>query len=319
VKEEAKIKRYLVTGGAGFIGSNIVKYLLKAGHKVKVFDDFSTGKKENIQEFVDMDNFELYEGDSRNIKDIKEVIKGIGYVLHQAAIPSVQRSIEHPIKSNDSNIKGTLNLLLAARDEGVKKVVYASSSSIYGPSQNLPKREDMPVNPISPYALTKYTGEKYCQIFSDIYGLPTVCLRYFNVFGPKQDPNSEYSAVIPKFINLMLKGTRPIIFGDGEQSRDFTYVDNVVRANIKAAHSDIIGEVINIACGGRITINKIVEKINEILQSNIIPRYENPRQGDIRHSKADISKAKNLLSYSPIIDFINGLNKTVEWFKEKSN
>ncbi|MGB2783622.1 MAG: NAD-dependent epimerase/dehydratase family protein, partial [Atribacterota bacterium] len=216
--------KYLVTGGAGFIGSNIIKRLLEIGEFVRVVDNFSTGRKENIKEFIKEPNFEFIEGDLTNLSVYRKAVKGMDFVLHQAAIPSVPRSISDPLTINDSNIVGTLNLLVAARDEKVKKFVYASSSSIYGDSPKLPKREDFPINPISPYALTKYTGERYTQLFWQVYKLPTICLRYFNVFGPKQDPNSQYAAVIPKFIIALLKGEKPIIYGDGRQSRDFTYI-----------------------------------------------------------------------------------------------
>jgi UDP-glucose 4-epimerase len=230
------MKKYLVTGGAGFIGSNLVKKLLENGEAVRVVDNFSTGRKENISEFLNDSNFELMEGDLTNLDIAKKAVAGVDFVLHQAAVPSVPRSIENPILSNNSNITATLNMLVASRDEKVKKFVCASSSSIYGDNPDLPKREDFPIRPISPYALTKYASERYAQIFWQVYGLPTVCLRYFNVFGPKQNPNSQYSAVIPKFISDFLNDKKPEIFGTGEQSRDFTFVENVVEANISAAN-----------------------------------------------------------------------------------
>lgn len=307
---------FLITGGAGFIGSNIVKHLVEKEETVKVFDNLSTGNLNNIENFLNLSNFSMIKADLTDEGEVRKAIAGVDYVLHQAAIPSVQRSIEHPVRSNDSNIKGTLNLLIAARDEKVKKLVYASSSSIYGAVKELPKREDMAIAPLSPYALTKYAGERYCQIFSDIYGLPTVCLRYFNVFGPGQNPDSEYSAVIPKFIKLMLEGKSPVIFGDGEQSRDFTYVDNVVMANISAAHSDVSGEVINIACGERRTVNKLVESLNNILDKNIEPIYKESRLGDVKHSFADITKAKQLLGFEPQVKFNQGLEKTIEFYSK---
>lgn len=283
---------------------------------MRVFDNFSTGKRENIEEFTKKENFELFEGDLRRINDIKKAIKDIDYVLHQAAVPSVQRSVENPMISNDSNIKGTLNLLIAARDKGVKKVVYASSSSIYGDSPELPKKEDMPPNPVSPYALTKYTGEKYCQLFSNLYGLPTICLRYFNVFGPKQDPNSQYAAVIPKFTNAILNGEHPIIYGDGKQSRDFTYVANVVQANLLACESDSVeGKLFNVACGERHTLLDLVAELNKILNKEIKPTFIESRKGDVRHSMADISKIRGYLDYHPIYSFREGLEKTVEWYR----
>jgi len=309
--------KYLVTGAAGFIGSNITRRLLKDNCEVRGFDNFSTGKRENLEGFEGKGNFELIEGDLRNPDEIRKALKKVDVVLHQAAVPSVQRSVENPIFVNDSNVNGTLNLLVAAKEKGVNKVVYASSSSIYGFNEKLPKREDMPVEPISPYALSKYTGERYCRIFSEIYDLPTICLRYFNVFGPYQDPNSEYSAAIPKFINLMLENEQPIIFGDGKQSRDFTYVENVVEANILAANSDVMGEVINIACGERVSINEVVQILSTILNKDIKPVYKETRVGEVKHSLADINKAKNKIGYEPKFRFAEGLRKTVEWFEKR--
>jgi nucleoside-diphosphate-sugar epimerase len=307
--------KYLVTGAAGFIGSNISRRLLKDNYAVRGFDNFSTGKRKNLVDLHGKDNFELIKGDLRNPEEIKEAVKDIDVIFHQAAVPSVQRSVENPVLVNDSNINGTLNLLIAAREEGVKKVVYASSSSIYGFNKKLPKAEDMPAEPISPYALSKYTGERYCQIFSEIYNLPTICLRYFNVFGPYQDPDSEYSAAIPKFINRILKDKQPVIFGDGEQSRDFTYVANVVEANILAANSKVMGEVINIASGERITINEVVHILNKILNKKTEPVYKKSRVGEVKHSLADISKAREKIGYLPKFKFIEGLRKTVEWYQ----
>jgi nucleoside-diphosphate-sugar epimerase len=307
--------KYLVTGAAGFIGSNIFRRLLKDNYAVRGFDNFSTGKRKNLVDLHGKDNFELIKGDLRNPEEIKEAVKDIDVIFHQAAVPSVQRSVENPVLVNDSNINGTLNLLIAAREEGVKKVVYASSSSIYGFNKKLPKAEDMPAEPISPYALSKYTGERYCQIFSEIYNLPTICLRYFNVFGPYQDPDSEYSAAIPKFINRILKDKQPVIFGDGEQSRDFTYVANVVEANILAANSKVMGEVINIASGERITINEVVHILNKILNKKTEPVYKKSRVGEVKHSLADISKAREKIGYLPKFKFIEGLRKTVEWYQ----
>ena len=309
--------KYLVTGAAGFIGSNIIRTLLKENFNVRGFDNFSTGKRQNLQELEEVNNFELIEGDLRNPDVIKKAVKDIDIIIHEAAVPSVQRSVENPVFVNDSNINGTLNLLMAASDEGVKKLIYASSSSIYGFNKKLPKKEDMPVEPISPYALSKYTGERYCQIFSEIYNLPTICLRYFNVFGPRQDPNSTYSAAIPKFINLMLEDKQPVVFGDGEQSRDFTYVKNVIEANMLAAKSNISGEVINIACGERISINKVITILNKILNKDIKPIYKKARAGEVKHSLADISKARNQIGYKPEYKFIEGLKETVDWYKKK--
>ena len=311
------MKKYLITGGAGFIGSNIVKKLLERGESVRAVDNLSTGRKENIKEFIGNPNFEFIEGDLTNLDDAHKAVKGIDFVLHEAAVPSVPRSIEDPIKSNNSNITGTLNLLIAARDEGVKKLVYASSSSIYGDNPELPKREDFPIRPISPYALTKYAAERYCQIFWKIYKLPTVSLRYFNVFGPKQNPKSQYAAVIPNFISAFIKNEKPIIYGSGEQSRDFTYVDNVVEANILAANcTEGNGEVFNIACGGETSLNQLVNFLKEITGKNISADYGEERAGDVLHSRADIEKAQKIIKYRPIVNFKEGLAKTFEWYTQ---
>src|SRR3989344_1161935 len=307
--------KYLVTGGAGFIGSNIVSKLLQNGQSVRVLDNLSTGKIKNIESFLK--NIEFIEGDFTDLETARKSVKGIDYVLHQGAIPSVPRSINDPVKTNNANILGTLNMLIVSRDEKVKRFVYAASSSAYGDSKIMPKKETMENSPKSPYAIQKLTGEQYCQVFYKIYGLETVCLRYFNVFGPNQDPESVYSAVIPFFIKKILKGESPVIFGDGSTSRDFTYVDNNVDANLKAclAPSVCAGEVVNIACGYEISLNELVERINTILGTNIKPIYKEERTGDIKHSLADISKAKKLLTYEPIVDFDLGLKKTVEFYK----
>lgn len=305
---------YLVTGGAGFIGSNIVEELVKRGEKVRIVDDFSTGKRENIVGFKD--SIELIEGDLRDWEIVKRVMAGVDFVLHQGALPSVERSIEDPLTTTKVNILGTLNVLLAARKVKVKRVVYASSSSVYGDTPTLPKKEGMKTNPQSPYAVTKLIGEEYCRIYYSIYGLETVCLRYFNVFGPRQDPGSQYAAIIPKFITLMLKGKSPPIYGDGEQSRDFTFIDNVIEANLQACTAKgAPGEVFNIAYGKRVTINELVERLNKILQTRIEPTYQSPRKGDVRHSLADISQAGKTLHYSPEIGFDEGLEKTVQGFR----
>ncbi|KKP32373.1 MAG: NAD-dependent epimerase/dehydratase [Parcubacteria group bacterium GW2011_GWC2_32_10] len=309
--------KYLITGGAGFIGSNIVKKLLDNGELVRAVDNFATGRKENITEFLDNKNFDFIEGDITNIDFCKRIIKNIDFVLHEAAVPSVQRSVEDPLTSNDANVNGTLNMLVASRDENIKKFIYASSSSIYGDNPELPKREDFPVRPISPYALTKYVGERYAQIFWQIYGLPTVCLRYFNVFGPKQNPNSQYSAVIPKFINNFLKDETPVIFGTGEQSRDFTFVENVVDANLLAVNSKekANGQVFNIACNQENSLNQLVTLLCGITRKNFVPEYRQGRQGDVLHSLADISKAKEILGYEPRTQFKQGLEKSFEYYK----
>ena len=307
--------KYLVTGGAGFIGSNIVSELLKQGQQVVVLDNFATGKRENILPLMKNENLTMIEGDLRSFHIVRSAVKGVDYILHQGALPSVPRSINDPITSNDVNILGMLNILEAAKEFGVKRVITASSSSIYGNSETLPKVESMPVNPLSPYALTKYAQERYCQIFSQIYGLETVALRYFNVFGPNQDPTSQYSAVIPKFIKLIMADKEPVIYGDGSQSRDFTFVENNVWANIQACTAPkAAGEVINIACGERYTLIDLVNMINEILGKNIEPKFEKDRAGDVKHSLAGVDKAKGLLSYEVRVDFKEGLERTVEYF-----
>jgi len=305
--------KFLVTGGAGFIGSNIVEELLKRGYDVRVLDNFATGKRENLKPFEK--DIELIEGDIRSFHIVQQAVKDIDVILHQAALPSVPRSIKDPITSNEVNVVGTLNILEAAKDAGVKRVVYASSSSVYGDNPALPKHEGMMPNPLSPYAVSKLAGEKYCSVFSRLYGIETVVLRYFNVFGPRQDPNSQYSAVIPLFIKAVLNDKQPTIFGDGTQSRDFTYVANVVEANILAAVNVVeSGLAMNCACHGQISLNKLVEEINILLDKNIKPKYAEPRQGDIKHSFADISLIKNNLNYEPKFSFIEGLKKTIDLF-----
>jgi UDP-glucose 4-epimerase len=301
--------KLIVTGGLGFIGSNLVEKLIQH-NEVTIIDDQSTGKIENIQE-IDQDNLTLIKGSITDL-NLTQIFKDHDYVLHQAALPSVPRSISDPKSSNEANITGTLNVLIAAKDSGIKKVVCASSSSVYGDTPTLPKSENMPVNPLSPYAITKMTAEFYCNVFQEIYGLQTVSLRYFNVFGPKQDPNSQYAAVIPNFISAIKNNKPPVIYGDGEQSRDFSYVKHVVDANMLACESDKTG-VYNIACGRRITVNQLVEMINEIMGKNIEPVYSESRPGDIKHSLADISKAK-AFGYEPKSDFMKELKETIKWF-----
>ncbi len=305
---------YLVTGGAGFIGGNIVRRLVEDGEKVCVLDDFSTGKRENL---AGLGVVEVVEGSLTDREAVQKVLKGARYVLHQGAIPSVSRSVADPLRSNEANVTGTLNLLYGAKEAGVERFVYAASSSVYGDTAVLPKVESMPADPLSPYAVGKYTGELFSRVFAGIYGLQTVSLRYFNIFGPYQDPASEYAAVIPKFIQSMLKGEAPTIYGDGEQSRDFTYIDNAVEANLLACRSEKVGqgEVVNVACGKRYTLNELVEVLNEILGTDIAPLYSDPRAGDVKHSLADISKAKELLGYKVAVDFEEGLRFTVDWFK----
>ncbi|MBU0568973.1 SDR family oxidoreductase [bacterium] len=308
--------KYLITGGAGFIGSNIAEKLVKEGEDVRILDNFSTGRRENIAPLLD--KIKLIEGDLRDLPAVKEAVKGIDYILHQGAIPSVPRSIASPIESNEANANGTLNLLVAARDEGVKRVVYASSSSVYGDTPELPKREDMRPNPLSPYAVAKLAGEYYCQVFFKIYGLETVCLRYFNVFGPRQDPTSQYAAVVPKFITAILCGKSPTIYGDGLQSRDFTYIENVIKANLLAAQSpEAPGKVYNMACQKRFTLLELIDVLNEILGTKIEPVHADPKPGDVKHSLADITRAKNELGFKVEVDFKEGLKRTIEWMRNK--
>jgi len=302
--------KFLVTGGAGFIGSNIVEELLKRSYSVRVLDNFSTGKRDNLRGFVN--DIELIEGDIRSYHIVRQAVQGIDIILHQAALPSVPRSIHDPITTHEVNATGTLNILDAAKEAGVKRIVYASSSSVYGDSPELPKREDMTPNPLSPYAVSKLAGEKYCHVFSRLYGIETVILRYFNVFGSKQDPNSQYSAVIPKFIKLMTNDERPVIYGDGTQSRDFTFVSNVVEANILAALKEIETPVVmNCASNGQVTVNDLVAQINKLCKKEIKPIYEKKRPGDILHSFADIKLIEKKLSYKTKMNFRDGLQKLI--------
>ncbi len=306
--------KYLVTGGAGFIGSNIVEALVRQGEFVRVLHNCSTVRLFNLNGFIDQ--IEFIHGDVRDLAEVREAVEGIDYILHQAALPSVDRSVHDPIATNETNIAGTLNVLVAARDAGVKRLIYAGSSSVYGNTQILPQKEDMPVNPIPPYAISKYAGEQYCKVFYEIYGLETVVLRYFNVFGQRQNPSSQYAAAIPIFINCLMNDRFPIIFGDGEQSRDFTFVENVVRANVLACYAEsAAGEVFNIACGKRITINSLLDMIKQLVGSNARTIYAEGREEDARHSQADISKAQKILGYEPFVDPETGLEKTLNWFK----
>ncbi|MBI4918608.1 SDR family oxidoreductase [archaeon] len=308
--------KFLVTGGAGFIGSNIVDYLVSnADNKVVVIDDLSTGKIENLKDIKD--KIEFHQQTILDLDFLKQVMKDVDYVLHQAAIPSVAKSVKDPLKTHQVNIDGTLNILIAARDSGVKRVVYASSSSVYGDQKGNFKHESMTPQPLSPYATQKLMGEHYCKNFNNLYGLKTVCLRYFNVFGPRQDPKAEYSAVIPAFITKILRREQPIIYGDGAQSRDFTYVDDVLQANILACESqDAPGEVFNIAYGNSTSLNDLLLEINQILSTDIKPKRVEPRPGDVKQSCADISKAQQLLGYHPSTRFILGLERTIEWYKD---
>jgi UDP-glucose 4-epimerase len=308
---------YLVTGGAGFIGSSLVEELLHRRQQVRVLDNFATGKRENLAPFLDQ--VELVEGDIRDLETVHAAVAGVDYILHQAALPSIPRSIAAPITSNETNVNGTLNVLVAARAAGVKRVVYASSSSIYGNSQLLPKREDMPAAPLSPYAVSKLAGESYCLAFAHVYGLPAIALRYFNVFGPRQDPASQYSAVIPKFISLMLAGKPLTINGDGLHSRDFTYIKNVVKANLLAATAPAeISGVFNIACGQRHTLLELIRELNHLLGLKIEPHFGPERPGDVKHSEADISRIRQVLGYEPEVDFAQGLRLTAQGFLNSS-
>jgi nucleoside-diphosphate-sugar epimerase len=306
---------YVVTGGAGFIGSHIVEELLRRNETVKVIDNFSTGKRENVKPFEGV--AEIIDADISQAKNLAQLLKGTDYVIHQAAIPSVPKSIIDPVKSHEANVNGTLQLLVACREAGVKRVVYASSSSLYGDSPTLPKHEGMMPNPLSPYGAQKLFAETYCQVFTKSYGLETVSLRYFNVFGPRQDATSQYSGVLALFIPAVLEGRRPTIYGDGEQSRDFTYVKNVVEANLLACKAPgVAGQFFNIACGDRITVNSMLQHINKITGKDISPVYADARAGDIKHSQADITRAKERLSYEPRVSFEEGLRDTIEWYRE---
>lgn len=303
--------RALVTGGAGFIGSNLVSRLLREGHEVRVLDNFSTGARSNLADVEG--SIDLVEGDIQSYERAHTAVQGCEVVFHQAALPSVPRSIQDPLTSNSVNVIGTLNMLLASRDSGVRRVIYASSSSIYGSDPTLPKQEDRAPRPIAPYAVAKLAAEGYCRSFSGVYGLETVALRYFNVFGPRQDPLSQYAAVIPKFTTALLEGEAPVVFGDGEQSRDFTYIDNVVDANMLAADAvDVSGQTFNIACGERISLNRLLDELRGIVDTDIEANYLEPRPGDVPHSLADISRAREQLGYAPVVEFGDGLRLTVD-------
>lgn len=303
----------LVTGGAGFIGSHLVEGLLERGYKVRVLDNFSTGRRANLKGVLT--RIELVEGNVTNLTTVRSVMRGVEIVFHQAALPSVPRSVKNPLESNEVNITGTLNVLLAARDASVRRVVYAASSSAYGDQPTLPKVETMTPDPLSPYAIAKLAGEMYARAFTNLYGLSTVSLRYFNVFGPRQDPTTQYAGVLAKFCTCAITGQPYPVYGDGEQSRDFTYVANVVEANILAAHAQLNGSpVINVACGQRTTLNQIIQLLNELTGQNLPAHYSPPRPGDVRHSQADITRARQLLGYEPKIDLREGLRRTLEWY-----
>jgi nucleoside-diphosphate-sugar epimerase len=307
------MSHYLVTGGAGFIGSHLSEELIRRGERVRVVDSLITGHRKNL---AHLSGIEFLEGDLADLTVAKRAVDGVDYVLHQAAIPSVPRSVEDPITSNRANIDATLNVLVAARDARVKRVVYAGSSSAYGNTPTLPKHEGMPPNPLSPYALQKLVGEQYMQMFSTLYGLETVTIRYFNVFGPRQDPSSPYSGVISVFAKALLENTAPTIYGDGEQTRDFTYVANVVDGVLKAVTADgASGKVVNVATGSRISLNKLFETMRDAVGSRLEVKYGPSRHGDVKDSLADITQARTLLGYEPSVSLEAGLKKTLEWYR----
>ena len=306
----------LVTGGGGFIGSNLAERLVREGYEVRVLDNFATGHRGNLADFAD--DVELIEGDIQSYERVHTAVRGCEYVFHQAALPSVPRSIQDPLTSNAVNVIGTLNVLLAARDEGVRRVVFASSSSVYGANRELPKRESMATSPISPYAAAKLAAENSCRSFHEVYGLETVAIRYFNVFGPRQDPLSAYAAVIPNFISAILAGRRPVVYGDGEQSRDFTFIDNTVDANLLAATVDgVAGQVMNVACGERISLNGLLEELAGIFGEEVEADYLPSRPGDVPHSLADISKAADLLGFEPRVGLRDGLAATFQHYSSR--
>ncbi|MHC4706900.1 MAG: SDR family oxidoreductase [Planctomycetota bacterium] len=309
------MEKFLVTGGAGFIGSNISKKLVSQGCFVRVVDNLLTGKKSNLADLID--KIEFIEADMGDEIVAREAMKDIDVVLHQGALPSVPRSIDDPAATHKHCVDATFTLLMAAREAGVKRFVYASSSSAYGDTPTLPKVETMLPRPLSPYAVGKLVGEHYCSVFSEVFGLETISLRYFNVFGPQQDPTSQYAAAIPAFVTAILKDEPPIVFGDGEQSRDFTYVGNVVEANLLAARAkNTAGEVVNIACGEAVTVNETINIINELVGKQIKPQYDAPRPGDIKHSLADISAAEELIDYRPTVSFGEGLQTAIDWYRD---
>jgi nucleoside-diphosphate-sugar epimerase len=308
---------YLVTGGAGFIGSNLVAELVSRRARVRVLDNFTTGKRENLEPY--RDQIELIEGSLTDLETVRSAVQGVDIVLHQGALPSVPRSIEQPINTNDVNVTGTLNVLVAGKEFRVRKIVLASSSSVYGNTEESPKHEGMRPKPLSPYAVSKMTCENYARVFYEIYGLPAVVLRYFNVFGPRQNPDSQYSAVIPKFIKAMLAGKSPVIYGDGSQSRDFSFVQNVIEANILASNaSEANGKAMNIACQESYSLLDLIQTLNSILGTSIHPSFEPPRKGEVKHSLADISLARACMGYKPSVKWKEGLVRTVEWYRRNS-
>jgi len=308
---------YLVTGGAGFIGSHLAERLVRDGHRVRVLDDFSSGKESNLESF--RSEIDVLRGDIRDGAIVNAATRGVDIVFHEAALGSVPRSVADPLTTHEVNMTGTLNVLLAARDASVKRVVYASSSSVYGETPVLPKKEDMTPQPLSPYALSKLVGEHYASVFKHVYGFEIVALRYFNIFGPRQDPESQYAAVIPRFITALLEGKPPVVYGDGLQSRDFTYVDNVVEANVLASEADnAAGKAFNVACGGRYTLLELLAKLKEILGSEIEPIHEAPRAGDVKDSQASIEAAERALGYRVKVGFDEGLRRTAAWYQSQA-
>ncbi len=310
------MKLALVTGGAGFIGSHLVEGLLARGVAVRVLDNFATGKRENISHITD--KIELLEGDVRNLTTVRSAMRNVDVVFHEAALPSVERSVKNPLESNEVNITGTVNVLLAARDANAQRVVFAASSAAYGNTVQLPKEESMMPEPLSPYAVSKVAGEQYAKIFQQLYGLSTVSLRYFNVFGPRQDPTTQYAGAIAKFISCTLEGKPYPVFGDGEQSRDFTYISNVVDANLLAAEAKLdSATLMNIAYGKRATLNEIIGMLNELTHQNLPAQYLPERAGDVRHSHANLKRAQEILGYAPKVDLLEGLRRTLEWYRGK--
>lgn len=310
------MSRYLITGGAGFIGSNLVRFVLNQGHEVVVLDNFATGKRENLTEVIE--DITFIEGDIRDKNIVAESLKDCCAVFHQAALGSVPRSVDDPVASHDANVNGTINILESCRAAGVQRIVFAASSSAYGNQPVSPKQEDMPILPISPYAASKVACEAYMQAYAAAYGMQTVSLRYFNVFGPRQNPFGAYAAVIPAFVSALLKGESPIIYGDGEQSRDFCYIDNICHANWLAAHAPVencTGRPFNIACNEAVTLNQILARLQGLLNTNISPVFSPPRAGDVKHSLADIRRAEEKIGYTPLVKFDQGLEQAIDWYR----